>query len=758
MALNLDFVSSGDNQQPSSDLNNINNAGGLNLSFVSTADTPMTAAQQAAQIMTDQDAGKFPQGSRVDRSFFTKLPDVISGRDRQTTATQRLPELGTELGIGDFLGDKANLASGATLAVTPNPVETVQMLDDALGGNLAVQSDEAGNIIVHNPANGATALVNRPGFSKLDSAQLGGLMAAYSPAGRAALGAKTLLGGATKVGAGSAATQTAIEGTQAAQGGSFDPTDIALSGTVGAAAQGLTQVLAQRLPFFREQIRNSGITEKIRNEFKQAAVEIGLNADDITDDLIIAATRDAQQAVKPNQALAIAGESEFDIPITSGQRSLDDAALSAEDRLRSGVRGEQPQRIIRDFERDVQQPAIDRAAQQVKTQLGDVEGSPGGIVREGIKTAERQADDAVSEAYEQVGRAELSVEGIKGLFRQVKNAVRGVEYDKTLPQTKAILDSASKFQKTIKTLEGKGLRPMDLRRIEQLRKRINTAINAADNPADKAQVTQIKRAFDDYLDTAIQKALFSGDEGSIEALKNARGLFSDYAKKFRAQPKRGKSGRVVDRDEPGQFIEKIIDANPTNEQIVNAVFGASNLNKGGGALMARRFKEILGADSEGFAAIRTAAVKRLIKTTKVNGKDIISGQQTLKAIDDAVEKNNSLLKELFSPQEISLLKRFAAQVKRTQPDLVKSRENPSGTAQVLTKTLSNLAGFGDLSLFVTAKGIEASRGFRSSTVARNAVRPFDKQKRARTTIVTGSTVAPQFAPQLAPQLAPKTDN
>ena len=745
--VDLSFLNTEDNPNPNPNPNptpnpNPNN-GGIDLSFM--ASDPLTATQQAQQIVADQDAGKFPQGSRVDRAWYEKAGDVITGNDRETTQSQQLPELGIDgIGLKDFLGEKASTKLAATMVFTPNPVENIQMLDNALDGKLQVRADEAGNIIVNNPENGATAMLNKPGFTWSDFSNVVGLGVAYAPAGKLASGAKTLWDGFTKMALGSGAIQTGIEATQLSEGGNFDTMDIGISAGFGGASQVLVQALAKRLPILRQQISNNGITDKIRTEFKEAAADVGLNADDITDDVIVQALKQAQQSTRPSQQLAIAGEREFDIPLTSGQRSLDDAALSTEDRLRSGIMGEKSQRTMRDFETEEQIPAIDRAAQQVKTQLGEVDGSPGGVVRDGILTAERTAAGAVDDAYDQVGKAELSVEGMKGLFRHVKNSVRGVEFDQTLPQTKTLLDNASKFQKLIKGMEGKGLRPLDIKRIEQMRKRMNTAVNAADNPADRAQVMAMKNAFDDYLDTAMQKALFSGDDASLEALKNARGLFAEYAKKFRPQPIRGKSGRVVDRDEPGQFVEKIISANPTDEQIVNAVFGASNLNKPAGVQMARRFKEILGADSEGFKAVRTAAVKRLIKTNKINGKDIISGQQTLKAIDDALEKNGTLLKELFTKEEIGLLRRFAAQVKRTQPDIVKSRENPSGTAQVLSKAASNIMKFGDLSLLVTAKGIEATKGFRNSAKASNAVRPFQEIKRVKSPVVVGGTIAPQL--------------
>lgn len=703
--------------------------GALDLSFA-TVTPNRSPSELAGQILSQQSAGGFPQGSRTERGFFNKIGDVITGSDRETQATKKLPELGTEIGLGEFLG-QGDILTGAAISTTPDPTEIVKILSENATGELAVRPDEAGNIIVSH--NGREAILNKPGFSKFDAVQLGALMSAFFPSSKLAAGASTLKGAATRVGAGAAATQAGLETLQKSEGGELNKIDVALAGATAGGFQLGLQRLAQSIPGLREKIRAAGITEDVRKVYRETATRLGFDPAEITDDVIRSSVEDVSKSVSPSEALALQGEREFKIPLTQGQRSLSDAALSAEDRARSGLSGESAQRVIRGFEEQQQVPAINQARETIETQIGGQDGA-GGIVREGVKQAEQLADDAVSESFESVGKSSLSSGGLKNVLKNVKNSVRDVEFDQTLPQTAGLLNQVKNLSKVIKTF--KGLKAVDLKRIEQMRRRINTAIGAADNPVDKRQVTIMKRAFDDSLDDAVQDALFFGDDQSLAALKNARGLFTEYAKKFRAQPKRGKSGRIVDRDEAGQFIEKIVDANPTDEQIVNAVFGASGLNKGSGSAMASRFRDILGAESEGWKAIRQAALKRLIKTNKVNGEEIVSGSKTLTAINNALEKNGTLVNELYTKQEIGLLKRFAVQVKRTQPDLVRSRENPSGTAQVAGKAMGDLLGklsilTGDGTIFVTSKGVQAAKGFSNATKAKNAVKPFSDLKALR---------------------------
>ncbi|MBV4553056.1 hypothetical protein HU742_018075 [Pseudomonas sp. SWRI102] len=164
------------------------------------------------------------------------IGNMITGNDRQSRATQELPELqnsGLLAGL-DIPAGKAAAVTAALVTMT-DPQEIAQTLK-ALSPEIGIQQDEKGNLIAANNATGARAMINKPGFTGMDALQATGIGAAFAPTGRAA---SAIGGGALKqaavLGGTSAATQALIEGGQAAAGGNFDQNEVALSGATGAA-------------------------------------------------------------------------------------------------------------------------------------------------------------------------------------------------------------------------------------------------------------------------------------------------------------------------------------------------------------------------------------------------------------------------------------------------------------------------------------------------------------------------------------------
>lgn len=190
-------------------------------------------AQRQPQPATPQAAPEQP----AEPSLLDRLGSMITGSDRQTRATQELPEIGSS-GILAGLDIPATKAAGLSAAISTmtNPEEIAQTLK-AASPDIGIQYDEKGNILAFNNKTGARAVINKPGVSALDVGQAATALAAFAPAGRAA----TAIGGgalrqAAALGAGSAATQAAIEAGQQAAGGEFSGEDVALSGALGAAA------------------------------------------------------------------------------------------------------------------------------------------------------------------------------------------------------------------------------------------------------------------------------------------------------------------------------------------------------------------------------------------------------------------------------------------------------------------------------------------------------------------------------------------
>lgn len=151
-----------------------------------------------------------------------RIADAFTGNDRRTPTSDALPDWAGMPELNSMSVASLKSALGTMLT---NPQETAQIIQANFPG-VKVGQDEAGNLLLQSSMDGKTYAI-KPGFqvSDIPRAIFGG--AAFTPAGRAT----TILGAGTRA----ALTQAAIEGTQAATGGEFNPVDVALSGGLGAA-------------------------------------------------------------------------------------------------------------------------------------------------------------------------------------------------------------------------------------------------------------------------------------------------------------------------------------------------------------------------------------------------------------------------------------------------------------------------------------------------------------------------------------------
>lgn len=196
------------------------------------------AATQIAQVLqaNRQPAAAPPAPPPEDPGMLQRIGSMFTGEDRETRATEELPELpfsGILAGLDIPQLQKEKIT--AAIALTTDPAEIAQILKAAAPDAIGVQQDEKGNILVANNQTGARAVVNAPGLSAMDAINTGATGAAFTPAGRVATGAGIARTAGT-IGAKSAATQAGIEGLQASAGGEFDAGEVGLAGALGAAA------------------------------------------------------------------------------------------------------------------------------------------------------------------------------------------------------------------------------------------------------------------------------------------------------------------------------------------------------------------------------------------------------------------------------------------------------------------------------------------------------------------------------------------
>lgn len=223
-----------------------------------------------------------PTPSKEEPSTLESIGNFFTGADRETRATQELPEL-QDSGLFSGLDIPATQAAGvsAALLTMTNPEEIAQTLR-SVSPLIGIQQDEKGNLIAVNNKTGARAVLNKPGLSATDVGQAAALTAAFAPTGKVAAVGGGALKQAALLGAGSAATQAAIEAGQQAAGGEFDKGEVALAGALGGAVPIVSGAVGRAVDVGKALVRG---TPGAQSEIVQAAkaTKIPLMTSDIAE-------------------------------------------------------------------------------------------------------------------------------------------------------------------------------------------------------------------------------------------------------------------------------------------------------------------------------------------------------------------------------------------------------------------------------------------------------------------------------------------
>lgn len=174
--------------------------------------------QGQLQIALDEGVVKLPEG----QGFFAGIKEAITGAERSTPEIEALPDW-SELPEKNQFNMDAFLSAIGTISTDPQ--ETAQIIKAGFPG-VEVRQDEKGNYILKSAIDQQEYAI-KPGFRPSDIPRAAVTAAAFTPAGRAT----TLTGQVL----GAAGTQTAIEASQAALGGEFDPGQVAAAGGLAGA-------------------------------------------------------------------------------------------------------------------------------------------------------------------------------------------------------------------------------------------------------------------------------------------------------------------------------------------------------------------------------------------------------------------------------------------------------------------------------------------------------------------------------------------
>jgi hypothetical protein len=263
-------------------------------------------------------------------------------------------------------------------------------------------------------------------------------------------------------------------------------------------------------------------------------------------------------------------------------------------------------------------------------QFGEVATTPqdaGALVSRGVTGARDVARTGVQEAYEAAKAMPGEVHA--GVFENAGQRIKGdlslrdepiIVDDKLTPHAAAMLDYLDGQVANLR-IQNKAdpfgapdptrITGVNLTGVDQWRKNLVAFRRQAfesRNTSDARAAREVVRAFDRMVDSAMDRGLFTGDAGALDAFRRARSLHSEYAEMFT-----GRKGNPV-----GQAVEKILgrDQIPpaAADAVLDMLYGAAGQKPTAVNLETmRRVRGILGEGSPEWSAAKQALWQRLVE-------------------------------------------------------------------------------------------------------------------------------------------------
>jgi len=580
-----------------------------------------------------------------------------------------------------------------------------EYLAEKSGGTLGADADGEPIVMLKD---GTRYRLNDQGLDMSDIANVAGNVGAFFTPAKllSSFGRAKNVGLAGRAGlqaAGAGATDVALQA--GFDRGRIDPFRTAAATVGGGAGEVAGTALGAVVSKVGQVVRGSGSNARAAATMADKA---GLN--NPTPEQLATLTRGMEEVRAGADPRAILGNAEFGFNYTKGQRMSEGAAkfaqLSREEVLRQAPGANQAFLSAQ----TTNAAQLDDALTRIGAGFGGRPGAtPAELAQGAASRVTQQADELgsrITEAYAKAGegaRAAISSDSVRSLPLRLQQAVADFAPNpattpaaaRTLDQVKAATDSI------LSSGQGANVRGVTLKALETQRRILNNNVNAATNNADRAAMVKIKREFDGWLDEAVDTTLVSGDPQSLAAMKEARGLRAEFARRF-------EGGSDSDK-----FIGGLLDGTRTPEELVNIALGAGQVSKTGGARFIERLRVASGNDPEVIGNLRAAHFLRL--TSGNDGKALDMGQ-IVRNVNTTQYSNASIVKALYSPDEWAQIRRLAFSL---QPLVAKGdfAKSSGSTERLVRLLLGRTAG----SLPIVGEPLKAIASVRNTIQAERAV-------------------------------------
>lgn len=636
-------------------------------------DTPAQSANvydqfdQPQHRISAQDAALLTHGPSGPVAAPAPQPIDKLAADIKGNATEDIPSVSSaafDKATGRGFGSA--LRTGVVSALGNDAQYAQALLKNVPGSTLS--QDANGNPVIQLKT-GQRFYVNQPGLDMSDVERGIDKAAAFIPAAELAATGKTapmrmLIGGLT-----SGATDAAMQGGAGLAADSVDhlsPQEVGMSALFGVGSEAVPAVAALAGRGAKAVVTTES---GLKNLGRQIAAQNDM-AGNLPDSTLIALGKRAPQikaGMSPDAALA---ESEFGFRLTQGQKTGDAGQLRREEMLRNASQDSPAAQVAKNAY-DAQQANLGTQAQKIQDYLGggSAPANPSEATQRVMTGMQQQAGDLkgeINDAYD-VARsknAAIPVSHLNDLANKVSGALQNLPVDPVLtPRTSRALDILT--QDMAKVAQP-GVTGINMKAVEMGRQKIMSAMDGATG-SDLKALKGVKDAYDSWVTDAFDRALVSGDPDALAAVKQARALRAQYGARF--QP-------LNRNDQGGKIVQQLLDQNADPDKMAQAIFGAGQIAPAAAASIVTKLRAALGSDKDAWDAVRAAVVQKAI--TRRNG-EIAGPQAIVSNLQTLLRDRPALVRNLYKPEELDKLNRFAMAMKALMPPPGIARS--SGTAE-----------------------------------------------------------------------------
>ena len=618
--------------------------------------------------------------------------------------------------LRDLMDSSPELSSTSSLWPSMMMAGDETKLQGAVAGhipNAKITKDENGTDIVSftdSTGESRRAYINRPGFSTQDASRVIGEGAALFGASKAfgvgkqgigmlnnaarMFGAGTTASAGQDVASGMLANESVIDSVTnvdvpraltagALEAGIGTTLDLVLS-----VVPGLRQKMAQGQKIFDSK---GGITQSGRDALEQAGIVWEQTTQEFKDALLTRTLGGGEMTPAQTAILADAGSLPTPVPMTRGQVTGSPSEQLVEDQMRKGVYGEPVEQRMNQFVTEEQTPALESNLTAIQQQIaGDApviargQGAEAAQLQLGQQRlqANQEKNDAYSQARNPALFGGTFSGGSPAVYSQpaITTMADGIERTIRTNFAPDVLEGAPGA--LVNQLRGFASRetPVSVREMFEWRARVNNMIERG-TPEGTALMSA-KRTFDQQMNSALDRALITGDANSVGAWRDAIAQNADFMRTY-------KDRDTVDlltatkEGTPGSQLE----FNVAPNDAANFIFNASNtgfITKRNLQRDLLKMKELLPENQ--WNQLRQELFLRIASGGRTRQGDL-SGAKLKGSVNDALERSSAVMSAAFTAEEKALLQQFARVADRVQ----NTTRNYSNTAAANARNLKDLA-------------------------------------------------------------------